>query len=118
MPSLCHHLRDANGRLGPWLESMAPEPGRSAMVTPEHLTALLSELLRTGAALRATPIPAQGFDPDLDSELARYRSHMERLRDLLPSIHRHLLLERARLEAQRARVKAASEWARASQQTI
>jgi hypothetical protein len=92
------------------------------------MAALLSELLRAGAALRAEPIPAKGKgngndngnsnDPELDSELELYRRNVERLRDLLPSIHRQLLAERARLEAQRARVRSAAEWARASRQTL
>jgi hypothetical protein len=43
---------------------------------------------------------------------------MERLRDLLPSIHAQLLAERARIEAERARLRAASEWACASRQTL
>jgi hypothetical protein len=118
MPPLSQHLRDANRRLGPWLERLAPAPGQPAMVTPEHMAALLSELLRVGAMLRAQPLPAKGDDTELDGELERYRCHAERLRELLPSIHSHLLAERARLEAQRARVRSAAEWARASRQTL
>jgi hypothetical protein len=40
------------------------------------------------------------------------------LRDLLPSLHRQLLAERSRLEAQRSRVQSAAQWARASRQTL
>lgn len=118
MPSLSHLLRDTNCRLGPWLEGMVSPPHNPVIVRPEQLTAILSELLKTGAALRAQPTPQAGTDPELDFELARYRRHVERLRDLLPSIHSQLLLERACLEAQRARVKAAAEWARATRQTL
>lgn len=113
-----HNLRETNHRLSFWLESMIAKPGQPALATPEHMTALLSELSRTGAGLRAGPIPPQGADSELDAELATYRCHVERLRELLPSIHQQLLEERARLEAQRARVQSAAEWARASRQTL
>jgi len=118
MSSLLLSLRDTNRRLGPWLDSITSRPGNPAAATPEQLTAVLSELLRVGALLRAQPLPPHGDDPDLDGELAQYRLQVERLRALLPSIHRHLLAERARLEAQRARVRSAAEWARASRQTL
>ncbi len=118
MSPLSNALRDTNHRLRFWLETMVPTSGQPMVSTPEHLAALLSELLRAGAELRAEPIPTKGHDPQLDVELAAYRSHVERLRDLLPSIHSQLLSERARLEAQRTRVRSAAEWARASRQTL
>jgi hypothetical protein len=82
------------------------------------MATLLSELLSAGATLRAQPIPARGDDPELDLEMASYRQTVELLRDVLPSIHRQLLAERARIEAQRARVQSASAWAHASRQTL
>lgn len=118
MSSLSHLLRDTNRRLSTWLEALVSRPENPVVARPEQLTALLSELLKTGAALRAQPLPPSGTDPELDSELALYRGHVERLRQLLPSIHSQLLLERARLEGQRSRVRAAAEWARASRQTL
>jgi hypothetical protein len=118
MPSLAQNLRVTNGRLRFWLDSMADRHEQPALVTPEHMAALLSELLRTGAGLRAEPIPAKGNDPELDRELEKYRCNVERLRELLPSIHRQLLVERTRLEAQRARIRSAAEWAHASRQTL
>ncbi|MGC2403864.1 MAG: hypothetical protein WA510_28990 [Acidobacteriaceae bacterium] len=118
MPSLLYDLRDANRRLGPCLENLVPGHGTGAVATPEQMAALLSELLHAGAALRAEPIPAKGNDPELDIELDRYRRHAERLRDLLPSIHSHLLAERSRIESQRSRVQSVAAWARASRQTF
>jgi hypothetical protein len=118
MSSLSHNLRDTNHRLAFWLDSMVPGPGQPAIITPEHMAALLSELLRAGAGLRGEPIPTKGDDAELDGELELYRSHVERLRALLPSLHSQLLGERARLEAQRTRVQSAAEWARASRQTL
>jgi len=118
MPSLSHSLHDTNLRLAPCLDSLVLRPGGAAIASPEQMAALLSELLRAGAALRAQPIPAKGNDPELDVELETYRGHVERLRDLLPSIHRQLLAERARIEGQRSRVQSVTAWARASRQTL
>jgi hypothetical protein len=118
MPSLVENLRETNHRLSFCLDSMVAKHGQPALATPEHMAGLLSELLRTGAGLRAEPTPAKGDDPDLHRELEKYRCNVERLREFLPAIHGQLLVERARLEAQRARVRSAAEWARASRQTL
>ena len=98
MCSLAQVLRDTNHRLGSWLDDLVSSPESPVVAKPEQLTAILSELLKTGAAMRAEPMPQAGTDPDLDAELALYRGYVERLRALLPSIHNQLLLERARLE--------------------
>lgn len=111
-------LHETNDRLRFWLDGMIGECGGRRVVNQEDISALLSELSRTGAAFRAEPLPGQGTDPELDEELQQYRRHVELLRELLPSIHGQLLAERARLEAQRSRVRSAAEWARASRQTL
>jgi len=109
-------LRETNRRLSFWLDSLDHQ--RPAVATPEQMAGLLSELLRTGAWLHAQSLPAFGSDPQLNLELECYRGNVERLRELLPSIHRQLLAERARLETQRARVRSAVEWAHASRQAL
>jgi hypothetical protein len=122
-------FRETNRQLRLWFDRLAPncetaEPGQQQPIrqqralSPDCITALLSELVRAGAVLRAEPLPPQGTDPELDCELGHYRRHVERLRQILPSIYNQLLVERARLEAQRARVNSAAEWARASRQTL
>ena len=116
--SLPHNLRDTNHRLRFWLDSMVPAPGQPTCAMPEHMAALLSELLHAGAGLHAKPLPAKGEDPELEAQLETYRSLVERLRELLPRIHHHLVAERAQLEAQRTRVRFAAEWARTSRQTL
>jgi hypothetical protein len=122
MPSLtlsrAESLRGTNERLRYWFDCMITQRGQLTAATPDRITVLLSELSRAGAELRAQPIPATGTDPELDCELELYRRHVERLREILPSIHNQLLVERARLEAQRARVQSAAEWAQASRQTL
>jgi hypothetical protein len=112
------NLRDTNRRLSAWLESMIAKDGQPAVTNPEHIAALLSELVRVGADLRAEPLPAKGTDLELDGELETYRRNVERLRELLPSVHSQLLAERARIEARRAQVQSAAQWARASRQTL
>ena len=122
MPSLpllqLQSLQDANCRLHSWLGSMVASHRQPAPITPELIAALLSELLRVGAGLRAQPLPVKGSDPELDVELDTYRRNVERLRALLPSIHTQLLVERARIEAQWTRIHSAAQWARASRETL
>jgi hypothetical protein len=118
MPSLVENLRDTNRRLSFSLDGMLGQQGQPVIASPENLAALLSELLRAGAGLRAEPISEKRNNPELDKELEQYRCNVERLRDLLPSIHCHLLAERGRLEVQRGRVRTAAQWARASRQTL
>jgi hypothetical protein len=118
MPSRSQSLRETNQRLNFWLESLVAPNGEPVVVSPAQMAALLSELLQAGGTLRLEPLPAPGIDPEFDRELAAYRRHVERLRDLLPSLHRQLLAERSRLEAQRSRVQSAAQWARASRQTL
>lgn len=117
MPSLLLNLRETNRRLSFWLDSMVA-PREQPVASPEQMAGLLSELLRAGTWLRAEPLPTPGADADLNLELERYRGNVERLRDLLPTIQTQLLAERARLEAQRARVQSAAQWARASRQAL
>src|SRR5258708_40370737 len=97
---------------------MVPGPGQPACATPEHMAALLSELLRAGVGLRAKQLPAKGEDPELEAQLETYRSLVERLRELLPRIHHHLVAERAQVEAQRTRVRFASAWVRTPRQHL
>ena len=118
MPSRSQSLHETNSRLRYWLDTLTREGGQQRAATPDHVAALLSELSRAGAELRAEPMPAKGIDRALDAELDSYRRNVELLRDLMPSIHNQLLVERARLEAQRARMQSAAEWARASRQTL
>lgn len=116
--TLCQHLCAANTRMGPFLDSLIPRPGQSASGTPERMSALLSELLQVGAALRVRPLPARDFDVELDRELDRYRRHVERLRELMPALRLYLLAERSHLEGQRNRIHAVAEWAQTSRQTL
>jgi hypothetical protein len=122
MPSLtlsrAQDFRDTNQQLRLWLDRMTAAGAATGSAPPDCITALLSELLRAGTYLRAQPLPPPDTDPELEGELECYRRNIERLREILPSIYKQLLIERARLEAQRTRIVSATEWARASRQTL
>jgi hypothetical protein len=112
---LTQNLRQANASLWRRLETLAPaaHPGP---ISPSQMNALLSELMRIGQCLRAGLPKAP--DSELNAEIVEYRRNVERLRDLLPFIHTQLVRERARLEAERARLESAENWARSSGQTL
>jgi hypothetical protein len=118
MSAPLQNMRETNRRMSDWLDSLSPKPGEPMVATPEQIGGILSELSRTGAWLRSEPLPTRTNDPELRAALNQYQKHVERLRDLLPFIHRQLLTERARLEAQRVQVHSVTEWARASRQTL
>jgi len=112
-------LHEINSRLRFWLDSVAPDPAQpeapNRVITPQQMAGLLSELMLAGEGLRAQP---NVRDAALDQAMSEYRETVERLRALLPAIHSTLLRERARLEQERARVQAATEWAFGSRQTL
>ncbi len=118
LANLACDLHETNRRLGFWLDRLTPSPQNpeaQRVVTPEEMTGLLSELMRTGAWLRGLPSER---DATLERELAEYREQVERLRARMPLIHAALLRERARLEQERSRLAAASLWAERSRQTL
>jgi hypothetical protein len=84
-------------------------------VCPEDLAATFMEITRVGELLRGhTTVPP---DPDLEEAFGRYRVLLESLRESMPRLHCRLLLERARLEAQRSHLEAASTWAETTRTT-
>jgi hypothetical protein len=116
MPAVSHlaeDLRETNSRLHFWLDSMMPSAQR--VPAARQMAGVLSELMRAGAWLRQLP---EEREPALADELTAYRKNVERLREMLPTIHRALLEERSRLETERARVGSAAEWARRSRETL
>lgn len=121
MPELDHlvlELRETNRRVDFWMNGFGQPATVSAtmppIVTSRQINGLLSELMTAGQFLRR--LPAE-LDENVKAEVDEYRKRIEHLRDLLPRIHRSLLQERSRLEQERTRVQAASQWARASRQT-
>jgi hypothetical protein len=120
MPSLApevlsRSLRQTNDRLRALLDSFASAPAPTW--ASAQITTLLAELRQAGDWLREG-IPQAEFDIELNTEIECYRRNIERLRDILPLIHRQLLAERARLATERERIEAAAKWAQASQQSL
>lgn len=115
---LAQNLHETNRRLRFWLDSLFPEQEPLSAAKPQQMAGLLSELLRAGEWLRRGLPREQDRDAELEAELGHYRRNVLRLRELLPSIHRVLLREKARLEAERSQVECAAEWARGSRRTL
>ena len=118
-PDLAQALRETNGRLRSSLDRLLPDSASHAALprpaTPQQMAELLSELRIAGQWLRTVPAEKT---PGVERELNEYRKNVERLRELLPSIHQTLLRERDRLEQESARVTAAREWVHRSRQTL
>ena len=116
---LTENLQGSNSRLSQCLDHLdseaTPVTAQPSAATPRQIGTLLSELMRAGQWLRNLP---EQKDPQLEQELKAYRANVERLRDLLPTIHRGLLAEKARLEQERTRVAGAAEWLKRSRQTL
>ncbi len=84
---------------------------------PAEFTDLRAELLRARDCLGESD-PKSAADPQLDKEISEYRSHVEQLAKVLPSISGRLLTEKARLEAARAHLARTAAWARANKKTL
>jgi hypothetical protein len=68
---------ETNRRLHFYLDSIVPRQEQSAVKTPEHVSALLSELLRASAGCRPESIPARGYDLELDERLEECRRNVK-----------------------------------------
>lgn len=114
MSNLLQRLRDANQTLGSFVRRLSGHD-ECGQVAPGDLATLLSVLLAVGEQMQDRGTP--GNDPALDSALCQYREHLERLRQLLPTLQASLLTERARLEAERSHLEAAYAWAEGARPT-
>jgi hypothetical protein len=117
-PDLAQALHETNSRLRSSLDHLPDSASPAALprpATPQQMAELLSELRIAGQWLRTVPAEKT---PGVERELNEYRKNVERLRELLPSIHQTLLRERDRLEQESARVISAREWVDRSRQTL
>jgi hypothetical protein len=117
--SFALNLHGTTVRLRTWLDQFLPCTGANGsslrIFRPDEMLFLLTEVMRAGELLRGA---AQGCDPSAEQEISDYRTEIERLRILLPNLQTSLLAERARLENERERLSAASDWIRTSRHTL
>jgi hypothetical protein len=110
-------LHESTNTIRRVMHELLPQTSESTphAATPQQMSLLLSELMRTGQTLRVLPTNRGG---DLEQAICEYRQQVERLRSFLPAIQTSLLAERARLERERERLNGAAAWAQASLQTL
>jgi len=116
MPSATiQRLRAVNHNLRAWLARFPSERNGPVAVALTEVTDLLAELRRASACLHtAAGIP----DVEMASEISEYRSHVQALEKILPSVQGRLLIEKARLQIARAHMAKAAAWAQGSQKTL
>ena len=110
-------LRLANTSLRAWLVRLSAEPIALSPIQAKDLHELLAELLRTSGCLRAGCAGTHA-DLELEGEIADYRTNLESLAKVLPSVQGRFLVERARLQIEQAHIAARKAWAEASRRTL
>ncbi len=93
----------------------AREPIALSPVQASDLQDLLAELLRTSGCLRTGEQPT---GTELESEIADYRTNLESLAKVFPSVQGRLLAERARIQIEQSHIAARKAWAEASRRTL
>lgn len=97
------------------ITSQVAERNYAPAITAGELRELVSILRRIGVWLHAkntAPTIA------LENDVQEYRENLERLHRALPAFHAWLLVERTRLERDRAHSVAASNWADCNKNTF
>jgi hypothetical protein len=103
-------LRLINRKLGIVLARWEAETMDAASILPQVLTDVLTELHNAARWLgMITPGSVPG--PELEKEIAEYRSNAGKMEQVLPRVQGRLLAEKARLEGARSHVEAAAAWA-------
>jgi len=118
-------LREVNEKVRHALQRYRPELQHCSVIAPGEFSSLLAELLRARnclCELKATPGPLPGQAHEirdaLAEEMREYRSNLEKLRQILPSLQLRLLAERNRMQQAQSHVVAATAWAGASKKTL
>ena len=78
------------------------------------LAALRKQIVELGASL-ASLSPDTRSEAEIDNEICRYRSVLERLQRFLPTLYNRLLAEKARLGIVVEHLQAATAWTNAGQ---
>jgi hypothetical protein len=115
--SATQSLRVINGNLRAALARLRGEQEPSAAVVPPEFAGLLVEIRHATDCLRSRDLNA-ATDLELEKEVSAYRTTIEQLAKVLPSVSGRLLTEKARLEAARSHVMKAAAWAQARAKTL
>jgi hypothetical protein len=109
-------LQAANQHLRARLSRLAGGNHTPAGPVATEFTDLLAELQHSASCLRNLPMAS--LDAEMLSEISEYRSQIQQVAKILPSLQARLLIERVRLEAARAHVAKAAAWAQGSKKVL
>jgi hypothetical protein len=110
MADATSQLRRVNQKLEDLLENVGSVTGDALLgLAPDQFADLLSQVVRPGEL-----IAADNGNTVAIGELRRYRGNLERLQQVLPLLEVQLHIRRACLDAERAHLEAASDWATTS----
>ncbi len=110
-------LRRVNADLRARLARLQPEQNEPWLVKAEDLSELQAVISRA-ANLRRDIAPDSPPDEELRKEISDYRSNVEELAKILPSVQGRLLAEKARLQDAQSHVAAIGAWVRANSETL
>jgi len=108
-------LRVVNQNLRAGLARLQSEQDRPTAIAATEFADLLAEIVCATDCLRGGGLTAA---PEWEKEKSQFRSNLEQLAKVLPSVSGRLLAEKARLEAARAHVAKAAAWAQARAKTL
>ena len=107
-------LISANARIRLLLAASQP-PGSVGTIGSHEILGLAQDMAHIGQVVRE--LPPDIADSDFCREIVEYRTNVERLGQVLPSMQGWLLAEKARLHAARGQLAAAAAWAQACDKT-
>ncbi len=110
-------LRLANTSLRTWLVRLRAEAVALSPIQANDLQDLLAELLRASGCFPIGP-DAEPPNAELENEIADYRTNLESLAKVLPSVQGRLLSERARIQIEQSHLAARKAWVEASRRTF
>jgi len=110
-------LRLANQKLQTGTARLQPKADCPVVLKPEDLSSLRIDL-SCAADLFGTIASDPSRSAGIENEISQYRSTVEQLARVLPSVQARLLTEKARLEIVQAHMTATAAWAQASKKTV
>jgi hypothetical protein len=110
-------LRTVNFSLRARLSRLPDRHSHATPIAPSEFTDMLADLRQATECLRSLPVSQAPFTK-MAHEICEYRSHLQQLEKILPSVQARLLIEKARLQTARTHVAKAVAWAEGSKKTL